>query len=156
AGMGVDVPPPADVPAFRRRHGLDGAYALYAGRIDAGKGCAELVAHYARYRARGGTAQLVLIGALAMELPPVPGLRHLGYLPEEEKTAALAGAAVVVCPSAYESLSISLLEGFAVGTPGLVNAASAVLQEHCLRSNAGLYYSGGDEFAEALDRLVRD
>ena len=84
------------------------------------------------------------------------GLRHLGYLSEDEKQAALAGASVVVCPSAYESLSIALLEGFAVGTPGLVNAASAVLKEHCLRSNAGLFYGDGDEFGEALARLIGD
>src|SRR6266850_8139927 len=38
----------------------------------------------------------------------------------------------------------------------LVNAASAVLKEHCLRSNAGLFYGDGDEFAEALQRLVDD
>jgi glycosyltransferase involved in cell wall biosynthesis len=156
AGMGVDIPPPPDAAAFRRTYGIDRPYVLYAGRIDAGKGCAELVAHYARYRARGGTADLILIGTLAMALPPVPGLRHLGYLSEDEKHAALAGASVVACPSAYESLSIALLEGFAVGTPGLVNAASAVLKEHCLRSNAGLFYGDGDEFAEALARLVDD
>ncbi len=156
AGMGVDVPASVDVAAFRRQHGVDRPYALYAGRIDAGKGCAELIAHYARYRARGGTADLILIGTLAMTLPPVPGLRHLGYLPEDEKHAALAGASVVACPSPYESLSIALLEGFAVGTPGLVNAASAVLKEHCLRSNAGLFYGAGDEFVEALQRLIDD
>ena len=156
AGMGVDVPPPPDAAAFRRKYEIDGPYALYAGRIDAGKGCAELIAHYARYRERGGTADLILIGTLAMALPPLPGLRHLGYLSEDEKHAALAGASVVVCPSAYESLSIALLEGFAVGTPGLVNAASAVLKEHCLRSNAGLFYGDGDEFGEALERLIAD
>ena len=156
AGMGVDVPPSPDAAAFRRKYALEGPYALYAGRIDAGKGCAELIAHYARYRARRGTAGLILIGTLAMTLPPVPGLRHLGYLSEDEKHAALAGASVVACPSPYESLSIALLEGFAVGTPGLVNAASAVLKEHCLRSNAGLFYGDGDEFAEALQRLIDD
>jgi glycosyltransferase involved in cell wall biosynthesis len=154
--MGVAEPGPADVPGFRRRYGLGGPYALYAGRIDAGKGCAEMIAHYARYRARGGTADLVLIGTLAMALPDLPGLRHLGYLPEAEKEAALAGAAVVVCSSAYESLSIALLEGFAAGTPGLVNGASAVLRDHCLQSNAGLFYADGDEFAEAMDRLLGD
>jgi len=63
---------------------------------------------------------------------------------------------VVICPSPFESLSIALLEGFAVGTPGLVNAASAVLKEHCLRSNAGLFYGDGDEFVEALQRLMDD
>jgi len=49
-----------------------------------------------------------------------------------------------------------LLEGFALGTPGLVNARSPVLEEHCLRSNAGLYYGDGDEYVDALDALVRD
>jgi glycosyltransferase involved in cell wall biosynthesis len=115
-----------------------------------------MLAHYERYRTRGGTAGLVLIGTLAMPLPDLPGLRYLGYVSEEDKAAALAGAAVTLCPSPYESLSIALLEGFAVGTPGLVNAGSAVLKEHCLRSNAGLFYADGDEFAEALERLVRD
>lgn len=156
AGMGVDVPAAPDAAAFRRKFDVSGRYALYAGRIDAGKGCAELIAHYARYRAGGGSADLLLIGTLAMELPPVPGLRHLGYLSEEDKQAAMAAASVVVCPSAYESLSIALLEGFAVDTPGLVNGASAVLKEHCLRSNGALYYGDGDEFAEAMDRLGRD
>ena len=43
-----------------------------------------------------------------------------------------------------------------VGTPVLVNARSAVLVEHCVRSNAGLYYSDRDEFVECLNLLVRD
>ena len=123
AGMGVEIPPAPDVVAFRRRFEVTRPFALYAGRIDAGKGCAEMIAHYARYRSAGGAADLLLIGTLAMDLPPVPGLRHLGYLSEADKNAALAAAAVVVCPSAYESLSIALLEGFAVDTPGLVNGA---------------------------------
>ena len=63
-------------------------------------------------------------------------MRYLGFLPEHEKAAALAGARAVVCPSPFESLSIALLEGFALGVPGLVNARSEVLKEHCLRSGA--------------------
>jgi glycosyltransferase involved in cell wall biosynthesis len=148
---------PDEVAAFRARHGLEHPYVLYAGRIDAGKGCAELLAFHERYRQRGkDAAELVLIGRLAMELPRKPGVRYLGYVSEADKAAALAGARAVVCPSPYESLSIVLLEGFALGTPGLVSERSAVLHEHCLRSNAGLFYVDGDEYAEALDRLVND
>ncbi len=157
AGMGVEPPPPGDVAAFRARHGLAGPYALYAGRIDAGKGCAAMLAHHERYRReKKDAAELVLLGRLAMPEPRQEGVRYLGFLSEEEKATAMAGAAAVVCPSPYESLSIVLLEGFALGTPGLVNAGSAVLEEHCLRSNAGLFYADGDEYAEALDLLVRE
>jgi glycosyltransferase involved in cell wall biosynthesis len=93
-----------------------------------------------------------------MALPELsqPGVRYLGYVSEEDKIAAMAGARVVLCPSPYESLSIVLLEAMAVGTPGLVSARSEVLGDHARRSNAALYYSDVDEFVEALDLLTRN
>jgi glycosyltransferase involved in cell wall biosynthesis len=157
AGMGVDVPPHPDSDSFRTRHALDRPYAIYAGRIDAGKGCAEMLAHHDRYRREKKDAlELVLIGRLAMPEPRQDGVRYLGFLSEQEKAAALAGARVVVCPSPFESLSIALLEGLALGTPGLVNARSEVLKEHCLRSGAALYYADGDEYVESMDLVARD
>ena len=165
AGMGMDVPAAPDVASFRARYGIGRPYAIYAGRIDAGKGCAEMLAHHERYRRRTQREQqgeqrnaidLLLIGRLAMPEPNQEGVRYLGFLPEEEKAAALAGAHAVVCPSPFESLSIALLEGLALRTPGLVNARSAVLKQHCLRSGASLFYQDGDEYAEALDLLARD
>lgn len=155
AGIGIDAAPPPDVEAFRIRHDVRGPYALYAGRVDAGKGCAELVEFHDRYRRRcRGGAQLLLIGRLAMPEPRAPGVRYLGYLDEAEKRAALAGAAVVVCPSPFESLSILLLEAMSLGVPVLANARSPVLLDHCRRSQAGLYYAEADEFVEALALLV--
>jgi glycosyltransferase involved in cell wall biosynthesis len=164
AGMGVDLPAAPDVASFRARHGITRPYAIYAGRIDAGKGCAEMLAHHERYRGRQQHGQgqqrnaidLLLIGRLAMPEPDQEGVRYLGFLPEAEKAAALAGAHAVVCPSPFESLSIALLEGLALRTPGLVNARSEVLKQHCLRSGASLFYQDGDEYAEALDLLARD
>lgn len=157
AGMGIEAPAPPDVEAFRIRHDVRGPYALYAGRIDAGKGCAEMLGFYETYRQdRRGAAELLLIGRLAMPEPRQPGVRYLGYLSEAEKQAALAGASAVVCASPYESLSIVLLEGFALGTPGLVNGRSPVLKDHCLTANAGLYYETAEEFVEGLDLLVRE
>jgi glycosyltransferase involved in cell wall biosynthesis len=157
AGMGIEVPPAPDVEAFRIRHDVRGPYALYAGRIDAGKGCAEMLAFYEQHRqCCRGAAELLLIGRLAMPEPRQPGVRYLGYLSEAEKHAAMAGARAVVCASPYESLSIVLLEAFALGTPGLVNGRSLVLRDHCVRANAGLYYGSAEEFSECLDLLVRE
>lgn len=155
AGIGIDDGPAPDVEAFKIRHDVRGPYALYAGRIDAGKGCAEMIAFYDGYRrACRGAAELLLIGKLAMPEPRSPGVRYLGYVGEAEKRAALAGAAAVICPSPYESLSISLLEALSLRTPVLASARSPVLLDHCRRSNAGLFYAGADEFGEALDLLV--
>jgi glycosyltransferase involved in cell wall biosynthesis len=158
AGIGVDAPQaPPDAEAFARRHGLTRPYVLCAGRIDAGKGCAEMVDHHAHYRAAHPDGpDLVLIGTLAMPLPDAPWVRYLGRVSEEDKAAAMAGALAIVCPSPFESLSIVLLEGFAVGTPGLVNARSPVLLDHCLRSNGALWYEDALEYGGALDVLGRD
>jgi len=156
-GIGIDPAPPPDVEAFKIRYDIQAPYALYAGRIDAGKGCAEMLDHYVRYRrACRGAAEMVLIGKMAMDEPRIPGVRYLGYLSDEEKRAAMAGARVVICPSPYESLSIVLLEGLALGTPALATARSEVLTDHCRESNAGLFYADGDEFVECLDLLVRE
>ncbi len=155
AGIGVEVPAAPDIEGFRIQQDVRGPYALYAGRIDAGKGCDEMLACFGRYRAsvRGG-AQLLLIGRLAMPEPRVPGVRYLGYLSEAEKFAAIAGSSAVLCPSPYESLSIVLLEAMAYGTPVLATARSAVLEDHCRRSNGGLFYRDAAEFVEALELLV--
>lgn len=159
AGIGVDLPAhdATDTPIFRQHHDLERPYILYAGRIDAGKGCADLIAFYQRYRESLAPApDLVFIGSLSMELPRVPGLRYAGFVSEEEKRAAIAGAEVVVCPSPLESLSIVLLEALSLRVPVLVNGRSPVLKDHCLRSRAGLFYEDGDEFVEALHRLRSD
>lgn len=157
AGLGVDEGPAPDLEAFRARHGVRGRYVAYAGRIDAGKGCAEMLAHFGRFRReRGPEVELLLMGRLALAAPLGAGVRYLGYLPDEDKRAALAGADVVLCPSPYESLSIVLLEAFALGRPALVNGRSPVLLDHARQAGGGLFYEDGDEFVEALALLLGD
>jgi glycosyltransferase involved in cell wall biosynthesis len=129
---------------------------LYGGRIDAGKGCEELIEYFSTYVKDGGDASLVLMGVKLMPLPEEPFLHFAGRLPDNERLQALEAATVVVVPSPYESLSLLALEAFAVGTPILANARSEVLVDHCHKSNAGLYYADRDEFVEALRLLVAD
>jgi glycosyltransferase involved in cell wall biosynthesis len=141
---------------FKRRHKLHGPVVLYGGRIDPGKGCEELLEYFGAYVKQGGEATLALMGAKMMALPEDPSIRFAGMLSEGERLQALEAATVVVCPSPYESLSLLALEAMSAGTPVLVNARSAVLVEHCLKSNAGLYYADRDEFIECLKLLVSD
>ncbi len=141
---------------FRRRHRLHGPIVLYGGRIDPGKGCEELIEYFRSYVKDGGDAMLVLMGAKLMALPEEPFVRFAGMLSDNERVQALEAATVVVCPSPFESLSLLALEAMSVGTPVLVNARSEVLVEHCVRSNAGLWYGDRDEFVECLKVLGRD
>ena len=141
---------------FRRRHRLYGPIALYGGRIDPGKGCEELLEYFGAYVSGGGDATLALMGVKLMSLPEEPYVRFAGLLSDRERLQALEAATVVVCPSPYESLSLLALEALSVGTPVLVNARSEVLVEHCVRSNAGLYYADRDEFVECLKLLIGD
>ncbi len=141
---------------FRRRHRLYGPIVLYGGRIDPGKGCEELLEYFTTYVKEGGDATLALMGVKLMSLPEEPYVRFAGLLSDRERVQALEAATVVVVPSPYESLSLLALEAMSVGTPILVNARSEVLVEHCLRSNAGLFYADRDEFVECLKLLVAD
>ena len=71
------------------------------------------------------------------------------------KEAAIAGAAVVVVPSPYESLSLVQLEAWGHGRPTLANAASPVLVGQSQRSGGGLWYRDADEYVVMLDMLAR-
>jgi glycosyltransferase involved in cell wall biosynthesis len=142
--------------AFRRKHRLHGPVALYGGRIDPGKGCEELLQYFNGYVREGGDATLALMGVKLMPLPEDPSVRFAGMLSEQERAEALEAASVVVIPSPYESLSLLCLEAFAVGAPVLANGRSAVLVDHCRKSNAGLFYGDQEEFTESLKLLLAD
>jgi glycosyltransferase involved in cell wall biosynthesis len=96
------------------------------------------------------------MGVKLMQLPEVPWVRFAGLLSERERLQALEAATVVVVPSPFESLSLLALEAMAVGTPVLCNARAEVLVDHCLKSNAGLFYQDRDEFIECTRLLLAD
>ncbi len=141
---------------FRRRHRIHKPFVLYGGRIDKGKGCEELIEYFSTFIKEGGDASLVLMGVKLMPLPEESYINFAGLLSDSERAQALEAATVVVVPSPYESLSLLALEAFAVGTPVLANARSEVLVDHCLKSNAGLFYADRHEFVECLNLLISD
>jgi glycosyltransferase involved in cell wall biosynthesis len=155
-GVGVDFPEGLDSAAFRARFGLTQPYILYAGRIEPGKGCGELVDYFLSYAETDPAVSLVLIGNLLMDLPAHPRIRYLGFVSAREKNEAMAAAAVTVHPSHFESLCMAATESLAVKTPILVQEAADPLKEHCLRGQCGLYYSSAAEFASALGLLLGD
>ncbi len=156
-GVGTEVPPAPSAARFRAARRIDGDYVLYVGRIDENKGCPDLFRHFLRFkRETGSPVKLALMGNSLLRIPAHPDIHYLGFVSEEEKFDALAGAAALIMPSFYESLSMVTLEAWALGRPVLANGRCEVLRGQCLRSNAGLVYDDGAEFAEGLALLLGD
>lgn len=154
-GVGIEVQPSSSGERFRGRHGIEGDYILYIGRIDENKGCHRLFEYFLRFKKETGSpVKLILIGNAVLKIPSHPDLIPLGFLSEEDKFDALEGAQLLVMPSFYESLSMVTIEAWAMRKPVLANAGCEVLKGQCLRSNGGLFYDDYDEFREGLELLL--
>jgi glycosyltransferase involved in cell wall biosynthesis len=153
-GVGSDVPSRVDPERFRATFGIEGPFIVYVGRIDENKGCRELFDHFRRHVSRRRSAlSLVLVGSSILPVPPHARIRHLGFLDDRDKFDAIAAADALVMPSYFESLSMVVLESWALGRPVLVNGRCDVLRGQTVRSQAGLYYENAEEFSEALSVL---
>jgi glycosyltransferase involved in cell wall biosynthesis len=153
-GVGSDIPPHSSATRFRQTFNLRDRFAIYIGRIDENKGCAELFDYFVRYtRMFAEGLHLVLIGNPIISIPQHPRIHHLGFVNDQNKFDALAAAELLIMPSYFESLSMVALEAWALGKPVLANARCDVLRGQCVRSNGGLYYEGFAEFAETLSAL---
>ena len=156
-GVGSDVPPSPQPHRFREKFHIRGPFAIYVGRIDQNKGCAELFRFFERYlREAGGSLSLVLVGNSLLSIPTHPRIRHLGFVDDTDKFDAMAAAELLIMPSYFESLSMVALEAWALGRPVLVNGRCEVLKAQSIRSNAGLYYESEAEFVEGLCALERN
>lgn len=155
-GMGIPVfETRAEV--FLRKHAITAPYIIYCGRREPLKGTPLLIDYLATFRARTGRdVRLVLTGSGAVDLPPEMQsvTLDLGFVSEEEKHSAMAGAVVFCHPSVNESLSIVLIESWLAGTPALVHSGGDVLPWQCRKSQGGLWFGNYPEFEEALSLLL--
>jgi glycosyltransferase involved in cell wall biosynthesis len=156
-GIGSEVPDDVSGDRGRQKFDLSNPYFVYVGRIDANKGCAEMFEHFVDYAASSArTVDLVLVGTPVMKIPAHPRIRHLGFVSDADKFDVIAGAAALIMPSYFESLSMVALESWALGRPVLANGRCDVLVGQSQRSNAGLYYGNAPEFRAAADLLLED
>lgn len=130
----------------------DTPYILYCGRIEAGKGCDDLLHAFGRLPQKGNV-RLVLTGTDVIGLPKSPDIEFLGFVDDARKRALMAGALAFVLPSRYESFSIVTLEALAQRTPVLVNGDCEVMRDHIEHSGGGFAYRGVDDFVAQLERL---
>lgn len=147
--------------AFDQAKSLDfpipDSFILYIGRIDPSKSCDELFAFWAQYKKKNSNSlMLALIGKKFMEIPKRDDIINLGVLSNAEKFSVMKKAKCMIMPSAFESLSIAILEAWMSNIPVIVNGKCEVLQGQCKRSNGGLWYENYDEFEAGLNFLVAE
>jgi glycosyltransferase involved in cell wall biosynthesis len=147
-GVDTDLFAARDRGAARARLDLpvDERIALYVGRLDPGKGAAEMPAACA---AAGWT-----LAVAGPDAPPAPG-RHLGVLAHEALAWAYAACDAVLFPTRYEGCSYVVLEALAAGVPvfttevGWLPTLLAAVPEY-----RALLAAPGD--VGAFTRLLRD
>lgn len=150
--MGIE-PFEVEKDAFAKRTGITAPYVVYSGRREPLKGTPTLVDYVACFRERTGKdIKLVMTGSGHVDVPE--SLKEhfidLGFVSEQEKREAMAGAVAFIHPSVNESLSIVILEAWLARTPALVHARGEVLRWQCESSNGGLWFSRYPEFEEEL------
>lgn len=149
------APSQAEIQTSLSAYGVgDGPYLVVVGRVDPAKGSDEIV-EYVRALRRSSmpTLRLVIVGP-GSEPGEHDGVITTGFVSEEDKLALIAGSVALVQPSYMESFSISLMEGWLLGRPAIVQGANRVLAEHLWRSGGGLAYGDLPSFELAVATLL--
>ena len=162
------VEDPAELNAVRARYGLaaNEPYVFGFGAADARKNTAGLVRAYARLPAGlRRDFRLLLVGIQAEALP---GFRALaaglglgdralfhGYMPDEDLSGVLSGAAVLGFPSRNEGFGLPILDAFVCGTPVLTGNRTSLPE---VAGDAAVLVDPDDDdaLADGLRRLLSD
>lgn len=156
-GAGVPVPESYDPEGFRRRHGLERDFVLYAGRRERGKGWDDLLRGFEAGVTRLPLPfDLVTFGVGVVDPPASIAGRviDLGFLAAGEVGSAFAAAGAYLQPSRNESFSRTLMEAWLAGTPAIATEQGTVVSWHCERSGGGVTYGDDFELARALAWLA--
>jgi glycosyltransferase involved in cell wall biosynthesis len=148
-----------DQAAARATLGLDAdePFVLCLGKVERAKSSNLLAELWALYcRRRPDAPRLVFVGPVHEPVPPDRGLVVAGSQPEDVKWGVLGACEFLIVPSAWESFSLVVLEGWLAGKPILVNRRCEPTVEHCVRSGGGLWFQDYADFEVAVDRLRAD
>lgn len=132
-------------------------YFLYIGRIDAAKGCEQLLKYYMSFIKKHPNYKdylLVLVGKNHMKKINHPNIIYTGFVNESLKYSLLKNAKALLMSSFYESLSLVTLEAMNEGIPVIINKKCEVLYNHILASNTGAAYESEETFSVILENYI--
>ena len=126
---------PAQGATIRTKYSLTRPYMLFAGTIEPRKNLARILDAYCGMKADvRHNFELVLVGmqgwrdehTLQRLRDGIPGVVRLGYVPEDDMPAIVAGATLLVFPSLYEGFGFPAVEAMAAGVPVLTSTAGSL------------------------------
>ncbi len=158
------TPEPSRTAAVTARYRLTRPYILNVGVIEPRKNVDTLLDAYAQLSpAVKGEVELVVAGPVGWRAQStaarlrsgLEGVRYLGYVPEPDLPALMAGAAVVAYPSLYEGFGLPVAQALASGVPVVVSNVSSLPE---VAGDAGLLVDPRSpaEIRAALERLLLD
>ena len=138
-----------------KKFNIKGKYIIYVGRIDAAKGCKDLLKSFVSFtNSNKESITLVLAGKNMIEAAVKENIIYAGFVSDEEKEQLMKHAEALIIPSKYESLSLVVLESFACKVPVIANAECEVLKDHIVNSNGGWTYTNEEEFSSVLKKVI--
>jgi glycosyltransferase involved in cell wall biosynthesis len=153
--------PHAETKRLRRQRSLPEKFFLAVGSLQPRKNLAGLLATWESVRAERPDLALIIAGGFGSPFKPpilnthVPGVRLLGYVPEDELPVLYSAALGYICASFEEGFGLTVLEAMACGTP-VIAARSGALPE--LLGTTGLLFDpqASNELAASIEKLVGD
>jgi glycosyltransferase involved in cell wall biosynthesis len=129
----VIYPGVADVYFGAQARPAERPYVLYLGTIEPRKNVDVLLDAWQRFKSRNDF-DLVIAGprgwasekTMARLAAHPPGVRYLGYIPEDELPGLTAGASAFVYPSLYEGFGLPVAQALAAGVPVITSNVSSL------------------------------
>ena len=139
-----------------KKFNIKGKYIVYVGRIDAAKGCKELLKYFTNFNLENDASiTLVLAGKNMIDAAVNKNIIYAGFVSDDEKEQLMKHAEALIIPSKYESLSLVVLESFACKVPVIVNGQCEVLKDHIRDSNGGWTYTNEHQFNIVLKSVIK-
>lgn len=144
----------AEVSRVRAEYALERPIVLFTGTVEPRKNLSRLVEAFGQLG--GVDAELVVVGpeGWSTELPEA-GVRRLGFVPDADRDALFAAAAVVCYPSLREGFGLPVLEAMVQGAAIVTSATTSTAE---VAGDAALLVDplDVDALAGALARLLED
>jgi len=151
---------------LRRKYlGADRPYFLFVGKVTPRRNVPMLIEAFAQLKARHHVPHALFIvgldttGVGVMELAAAAGVRddvvHVPYAPDEDLMGIYNAATAFVMPHSYESVSLTVLEALATGTPVVTSDAPGMIEAtggHAIH----LGQVDGERLVEAMAQLAGD